>query len=69
MGREIPGHWEGDLIIGKDRASAIGTLVERSTRAVILVHLKARDSKTVRLAFEKKFNDFAAAHEKINDIR
>lgn len=54
-GREIPGHWEGDLILGKDRASAIGTLVERSTRAVVLVHLKARDSKTVRLAFEKKF--------------
>jgi IS30 family transposase len=48
-------HWEGDLILGKDRASAIGTLVERTTRAVILVHLKARDSKTVRLAFEKKF--------------
>lgn len=55
MGREIPGHWEGDLILGKDRASAIGTIVERSTRAVVLVHLKARDSKTVRLAFEKKF--------------
>lgn len=56
LGREIVGHWEGDLILGKDRASAIGTLVERTTRAVILVHLKARDSKTVRLAFEKKFN-------------
>lgn len=56
VGREIPGHWEGDLILGKDRTSAIGTLVERSTRAVILVHLKARDSKTVRLAFQKKFN-------------
>ena len=54
-GREIAGHWEGDLILGKERASAIGTLVERSTRAVILVHLKKRDSKSVRLAFEKKF--------------
>jgi IS30 family transposase len=54
-GRLIPGHWEGDLVMGKERASAIGTLVERTTRTIILVPLKARDAETVRKAFEKEF--------------
>lgn len=52
--RTIPGHWEGDLVMGsKTSNTAIGTLVERTTRYLLLVPLEAHDAYTVRKAFAK----------------
>jgi IS30 family transposase len=52
--RIILGHWEGDLYVGKDHKTAIGFIVERTTRTVILVPLKKRDAESVRKAFSKE---------------
>jgi IS30 family transposase len=55
--RTEAGHWEGDVIVGKDQGSSIGTLVERTTRMIRLLHLPQRDSQTLHDALAQRLGD------------
>ena len=59
--RSEAGHWEGDLIIGNNHLSAIGTLVERQTRMVRLVHLPRSDADSLHAALVARMQDLPPA--------
>jgi IS30 family transposase len=58
--RAVPGHWEGDLLVGK-RGTQIATLVERQSRFVLLARLPAADSATVVAAVARRIRHLPAA--------
>jgi IS30 family transposase len=56
--RAVPGHWEGDLVLGTGCKSAVGVLVERSTRFTLLLHLPGRhDAESVAAAMIREMSD------------
>ncbi len=59
--RAVPGHWEGDLIFGKGHAHAIGTLVERQTRFVMLFQPAGSSAEAVRVAMTAKIQTLPKA--------
>ena len=59
--RLFPGHYEGDLILGAGNRSAVGVLVERTSRFTFLCHLPQKDATSVREAFTRKLEPIPAA--------
>ena len=63
--RAVPGHWEGDLIVGAHHGSAIGTLVERTSRFTLLLHLPGdHTAETVRDAIVRVIGELPSLLQK-----
>jgi len=62
--RQVPGHWEGDLIKGAGNRSAVGTLVERTSRYVVLARMDGADADAALEAFTRKFRHIPACVRK-----
>ena len=63
-GREIAGHWEGDLIKGAGNKSAVGTLVERKSRYVLLAKQQGSDADSVLEGFSRRMSTLPASIRK-----
>jgi IS30 family transposase len=55
--RSEAGHWEGDFVVGQGQGSAIGTLVERQTRMLVLLHLPRRDGDSLHEALKARMGE------------
>jgi IS30 family transposase len=62
--RQEVGHWEGDLVIGKNHKSAIGTIVERKTRFTLIVKLESKKAEEVAKEFSKILNKLNPIYKK-----
>jgi IS30 family transposase len=61
LGRQVAGHWEGDLLKGAGNASAVGTLVERKSRYVLLAKLDGTDATAVLDGFTRRLRTLPPA--------
>jgi IS30 family transposase len=64
QGRQVAGHWEGDLIKGARNASAVGTLVERKSRFVLLAKVERPDAESVLEGFTRRLRTLPASLRK-----
>ncbi|MBX9849778.1 MAG: IS30 family transposase, partial [Rhodocyclaceae bacterium] len=68
-GRLVPGHWDGDLIKGAANRSAVGMLVERTSRLVLLARMYGHDAATTRCAFEGRVRERARTLPQVPHLR
>jgi transposase, IS30 family len=64
MGRQVPGHWEGDLIKGAGNRSAVGTLVERTARFTLLAKMEGTDADAALEGFSRRLATLPASVRK-----
>jgi transposase, IS30 family len=69
LGRQVPGHWEGDLIKGAGNAIAVGTLVERKSRYVLLAKLDGTDAEAALEGFTRRMRTLPGGVPKTLTLR